>query len=189
MCDLRQAPTPPAGPLVPPSAAGPSPTFRPSRDGSPVEYVIITNAAMAPAFQALADWKTQKGVQAEVRTLEWVAATYPPGVDRAEQLRFFLADAYANWGTLWVLLGGDSDVIPVRYATHALGLPPELDPDRPLLRRARWQLEPGWGCAVRRGPSARPARRRGCRRSRARAHGGTRHGLDTRCKRRSSSTR
>ena len=128
ICDLRQAPAPPVGPLVPPSAAGPSPTFRPSRDGSPVEYVIITNSAMAPAFQALADWKTQKGVQAVVRTLEWVAATYPPGVDRAEQLRFFLADAYANWGTLWVLLGGDSDVIPVRYATHALGLPPELIP-------------------------------------------------------------
>jgi WD40 repeat protein len=127
-CDLRQAPTPPAGPLVPPSAAGPSPTFRPTRDGSPVEYVIITNGAMAPAFQELADWKSQKGVKAVVRTLEWVAATYPPGVDRAEQLRFFLADAYANWGTLWVLLGGDSDVVPVRYATHALGLPPELVP-------------------------------------------------------------
>jgi WD40 repeat protein len=127
-CDLRQAPAPPLGEPLPAGPWPPSPTFRPTLDGSPVEYVIVTNAALAPEFQALADWKTEKGVQAVVRTVEWVAATYPQGVDSAERLRFFLADAYAHWGTLWVLLGGDSDVVPLRYATHALGNPPELIP-------------------------------------------------------------
>ncbi|HWN83324.1 MAG TPA: C25 family cysteine peptidase, partial [Candidatus Udaeobacter sp.] len=43
-------------------------------------------------------------------------------------LRCFLTDAYVNWGTLWVLLGGDSDVVPVRYATHSLSTPPEQIP-------------------------------------------------------------
>src|SRR5262245_27924583 len=41
----------------------------PSVLGSPVEYLIITNDAMAPTFQQLADWKTQSGVPAVVRTL------------------------------------------------------------------------------------------------------------------------
>ncbi len=104
-----------------------SPTYRPTLDGSPVEYVIITSAALEPEFQVLADWKTKKGVQAVVRTLEWITTSYP-GVDRAEKLRNFVTDAYENWGTLWVLLGGDSDQVPLRYASHALNTPPEPIP-------------------------------------------------------------
>jgi WD40 repeat protein len=127
-CDLRQAPAPPLGDPLPSGPWPPSPTFRPTTDGSPVEYVIVTNATLAPEFQRLADWKTEKGVQAVVRTMEWINATYPQGVDSAEKLRFFLADAYAHWGTLWVLLGGDSEVVPPRYAAHALMNPPELIP-------------------------------------------------------------
>jgi hypothetical protein len=103
-----------------PAGDGPyQPTFRPTTDGSPVEYVIITSDVLANEFQRLADWKTAKGVQAVVRTVEWIDATYPNGVDRAERIRFFIRDAYQNWGTLWVVLGGDTDVIPVRYAYWA----------------------------------------------------------------------
>lgn len=115
---------------IPPPAAESqvwSPTFRPTNDGSPVEYVIVTSEAMRPALEVLANWKTGKGVQAVVRTTEWITATYP-GVDRAEQIRSFLDDAYRNWGTLWVLLGGDTDVIPVRFGTHAGVDPPVLIP-------------------------------------------------------------
>jgi WD40 repeat protein len=126
--DLRQAPAPPIGVIPPLGPWPPSPTFRPTADGSPVEYLIITSAALAPEFQRLADWKTQKGVQAVVRTTEWIAATYPQGADSAERIRIFLTDAYTNWGTLWVLLGGDAEVIPVRYATHRLSTPPEEIP-------------------------------------------------------------
>ncbi len=90
--------------------------FRPTTDGSPVEYVIVTSEAMAGEFQRLADWKTQKGVQAVVRTVEWIDQTYPNGVDRAERIRFFIRDAYQNWSTLYVLLGGDTDVVQLRYA-------------------------------------------------------------------------
>jgi hypothetical protein len=99
-----------------PAGPGPyQPTFRPTGDGSAVEYVIVTSAALAGEFQRLADWKTQKGVQGAVRTVEWIDQTYPNGVDRAERIRFFIRDAYQNWGTLFVLLGGDTDVIPPRY--------------------------------------------------------------------------
>ncbi len=90
----------------------------PSVLGSPVEYVIITNDAMAPTFQQLADWKTQSGVPAVVRTLSFIRAQYPYGADDAERIRFFLRDAYARWGTKWVLLGGDTDVLPERLALN-----------------------------------------------------------------------
>ena len=100
-----------------PAGPGPyQPTFRPTTDGSAVEYVIVTSAALETEFQRLADWKTKKGVQAAVRTVEWIDQTYPNGVDRAERIRFFIRDAYQNWGTLFVLLGGDTDIVPPRYA-------------------------------------------------------------------------
>ena len=111
-------PARPTEELVGDGPAGPGPyqpTFRPTTDGSAVEYVIVTSQALATEFERLADWKTQKGVQATVRTVEWIDQTYPNGVDRAERIRFFVRDAYQNWGTAFVLLGGDSDVIPVRY--------------------------------------------------------------------------
>ncbi len=93
-----------------------SPRFRPSVDGSPVDMVIITSDLMAPEFQKLADWKTQRGILTVVRTISWIHDNYPNGVDQQETIRRFIADAVTNWGTEWVLLGGDSDVIPVRYA-------------------------------------------------------------------------
>ena len=89
-------------------------TQLPSLLGSPVAYVIVTNDAMAPAFQQLADWKTQSGLPAVVRTVSFIQQQYPSAADDAERIRLFLRDAYTRWGTKWVLLGGDTDVIPVR---------------------------------------------------------------------------
>ncbi len=88
----------------------------PSLLGSPVAYLIITNDAMTPTFQQLADWKTQSGVPAVVRSMSFVRQQYPSGADDAEKLRLFIRDAYSRWGTKWVLLGGDTDVIPERLA-------------------------------------------------------------------------
>jgi len=88
----------------------------PSVLGSPVAYVIVTNDSMAPEFQRLADWKTQTGVAAVVRTMAVIREEYPYGADDADRVRQFLRDAYTRWGTKWVLLGGDVDVVPTRYA-------------------------------------------------------------------------
>ncbi len=88
----------------------------PSVLGSPVQYLIITNDAMAATFQSLADWKTQTGVPAVVRTTSFIRQQYPFGADDAERIRLFIRDAYARWGVKWVLLGGDTDVIPERLA-------------------------------------------------------------------------
>jgi hypothetical protein len=92
------------------------PSSVPSLEGSPVDYLIITSSAMESAYQRLADWKTKKGVPTVVRTIEWIKANEKNGADLPETVRFFIRDAYEKWGVKWVLLGGDTDVIPARYA-------------------------------------------------------------------------
>jgi len=91
------------------------PSYEPSMEGSDVACLIVTNESMAPAFQRLADWKTTKGVPAVVRTVEWIGQHCRSGADLAETVRNFIKDAYARWGVEWVILGGDTDVIPARY--------------------------------------------------------------------------
>ena len=91
------------------------PSYIPSIEGSEVSYVIVTNEEMAPVFEELALWKTKKGVPAVVRTVEWIEQNYREGADKAESIRNFIREAYAKWGAEWVLLGGDTDVIPARY--------------------------------------------------------------------------
>lgn len=85
---------------------------QPSAD---VAYLVVTSSSLSEAFEPLITWKRQKGLTAEIRTIEWISTTYP-GVDSAEQLRNFLIDSYQNWNTHYVLLGGDSDIVPMRQA-------------------------------------------------------------------------
>ncbi len=92
-----------------------APSSVPSEDGSPVDYLIITTASLAPSFQTLADWKTAKGVATVVRTVDWIEANSRHGSDLAETIRFFLKDAYTNWGIRYVLLAGDTPELPPRY--------------------------------------------------------------------------
>ncbi|MEK7823590.1 MAG: C25 family cysteine peptidase [Candidatus Eisenbacteria bacterium] len=101
-----------------PVGARPAEPFKPlqipSVLGSPVAYLIITSDALASEFQRLADWKTQSGVPAVVRTLSFIRQQYPFGTDDADRMRQFIRDAYSRWSTKWVLLGGDTDVVPFR---------------------------------------------------------------------------
>jgi hypothetical protein len=103
------------------------PTQAPSLEGSPVDYLVITSSALEAQFQVLADWKTQRGVPAVVRTIEWIQANTRHGSDLQETIRNFLQEAYTKWGVEYVVLGGDTDVIPARYGYSAFGPPTEQD--------------------------------------------------------------
>jgi peptidase C25-like protein/VCBS repeat protein/flagellar hook capping protein FlgD len=103
----------------PPRPGAPAPflaTQVPSLLGSPVAYLIVTSDALVPEFQRLADWKTASGVPAAVRTLSFIREQYPTAVDDPERVRMFIRDAYSRWGTRWVLLGGDTEILPARIA-------------------------------------------------------------------------
>ena len=91
-----------------------SPRYTPSLEGSAVEYVVITSEEFEPLFTTFAEWKTTLGVPTVVRTLPWIDENYH-GVDAPERIRAFIKDAYESWGTSYVLLGGDTGIVPVRY--------------------------------------------------------------------------
>ena len=51
-------------------------------------------------------------------TTNYIYANYS-GRDNPEKIRNFIIDANTNWGTIWVLLGGDpsNNIIPIRLTT------------------------------------------------------------------------
>jgi hypothetical protein len=107
-----------------------NPSKTPSLSGSEVSYLIITTDALAAAFQPLADHRTAQGLPAVVKTLEWITANYRHGVDIQETIRMFIRDAYQRWGVEYVLMGGDSDIIPARFITSTF-YPPGGSTDIP----------------------------------------------------------
>ncbi len=88
----------------------------PSKQGSSVEYVIITSDGLSSSFQTLADWKMEKGVPTVIKTTSWIESHYN-GTDIQERIRNFIKDAYQKWGTEYILLGGDEGVVPARIST------------------------------------------------------------------------
>ena len=107
-----------------------APSSEPSLEGSAVSHLIITSEALAPAFEPLAAWRTARGISSQIRTIEWIEARARHGVDRAETIRNFLIEAYQLWGIEWVLLGGDTSVVPARFGRSAafVGTPDEFLP-------------------------------------------------------------
>jgi hypothetical protein len=93
----------------------PQSSLRSSQLPGGFDYLIVTNSALDSVFQRLADWKTLKGVKAVVRHIDWIEANYA-GRDPAERLRNYLKTCYPDSGLQWLLLGGDTDVVPLRYA-------------------------------------------------------------------------
>lgn len=100
-------------------SGGFAPTSLPTLDGSTVEFLIITSAELVPNFQVLADYKTERGIPTVVRSVEWILENYHRGEDSPATIRTFLQEAYAKWGTRFVLLGGDVEVVPVRHVHNS----------------------------------------------------------------------
>jgi len=83
------------------------------------DYLIVTSDALASAFQALASQKAQQGYTTQILTVEDIQSAATPGRDLAEQIRNAIEDVHAQGSLRFVVLGGDTDVIPVRYAENA----------------------------------------------------------------------
>ena len=75
------------------------------------DYVIITASTYVGSFQPLVDWKTRKGVPANIVTTAWIYGEYS-GSSNEAKIRAFVINAHAVWGTVYFLLGGDTNIIP-----------------------------------------------------------------------------
>jgi len=97
-----------------PAALSAYPTVAPEAAPDPsAHYLLVTRAALLPAFQPLLDQKTGAGLTVHAETMENVTNQFA-GIDDAERLRTFIRHAYTAWGVRYVLLGGDISTVPYR---------------------------------------------------------------------------
>src|SRR4030042_6199802 len=88
------------------------------------EYVVSSAPPIDTVFQRLVDWKTKKGIPSTIVLVSWINSNYT-GYDLQEKIRNFIIDAYTNWGTVYILLGGSGDyrtsgqnLVPTRKAWY-----------------------------------------------------------------------
>jgi hypothetical protein len=77
------------------------------------QYIIITTDTLQSTFQTLANHKANYVTGAYVYTTSWIYSNFS-GRDNQEKIRTFIKDRYTNYGTRYVLLGGDTGVVPYR---------------------------------------------------------------------------
>ena len=88
------------------------------------EYAIITNRELSSAFSRMIAWLKESGYNAGIVHIEDIlnnpniqGDTISSLYDDAGKLRQYLQYAYRDGGTRFVLLGGNKDIIPIRYGT------------------------------------------------------------------------
>ena len=79
-------------------------------DADIAKYIIITSEELKESFEPLALWKTQQGLKAEIVTTEYIFGNYE-GVTDQLKIKNCIKDYYENHGTVFVLLGGDDEVV------------------------------------------------------------------------------
>jgi len=94
------------------------------------DYLILCPDAFVDEFQVLADWKSRKGVRTEIVTIEAIASNpLFAGADSAEEIRNCIKHYYVEDGITWVLLGGDTAIVPARNVYdffYGQGIPCDL---------------------------------------------------------------
>ncbi|MBN2282017.1 MAG: T9SS type A sorting domain-containing protein [Candidatus Marinimicrobia bacterium] len=79
------------------------------------EYLIITSEELSSSFLSLQTWKNKKGLSAKILTTEWIESQFS-GKDLQEKIRNCIKEYHENKSTSWVLLAGDTQIIPDRKA-------------------------------------------------------------------------
>jgi hypothetical protein len=88
------------------------------------EYVIITPNSFKTAFNNFVSWKRGKGLNIGVVTTEEIYANYftdpqnPNITDNAAKIRHYLKDGWEEGTTVYALLGGNYQYVPVRYGAE-----------------------------------------------------------------------
>lgn len=98
----------------------------------PCDYIIVTSRGLREAFEPLIAHRRAQGLRVEVFLIEDILRAYDGtrpsgGSDDAARLRNFLSDAYTAWANSayplrYVLLGGDTEIIPVRNVFVRAGI-------------------------------------------------------------------
>ncbi|MHC1769314.1 MAG: C25 family cysteine peptidase [Verrucomicrobiia bacterium] len=84
------------------------------------DYLLITRSNLAAGFAPLVTLKAGQGLAVKVETTEAITGA-EEGQDVPEKIRNYIRKAHNNWGVTYVLLGGDTAVVPCRYAYVSMG--------------------------------------------------------------------
>ena len=86
------------------------------------DLLIISPSEFLSALQPLVDAKESKGVSTNLVALEDIPSV---GLDKQEDIKYYIKDAIEQWGTSYVLIVGSGiegeEKFPVRYAYVASG--------------------------------------------------------------------
>jgi len=82
-------------------------------ESPPLDYLVVTTEDLKADFAPLVEWKIRKGIRAEIVTMEEIDRDYEASTIQLK-IKLCLADYYSKRGIYWVLLGGDSDVVPIQ---------------------------------------------------------------------------
>ncbi|MEO0086029.1 MAG: C25 family cysteine peptidase [candidate division WOR-3 bacterium] len=89
-------------------------------DANNIDYLVVTSAELAADLNPLLEYRTRRGLRAELRTVEWISNNYP-GRDLQERIRNCIRDYFANRGISFVLLAGDNAQVPGRRICVTVG--------------------------------------------------------------------
>ena len=78
------------------------------------QHVVISSGTVADAARALVMYRRKTGTTSTLVTVADIMKVYAYGGDTQAMIREFIRDAYKNWGTEYVVLAGDTTVVPVR---------------------------------------------------------------------------
>ena len=81
------------------------------------KYVIISPNEFSGTLNNFVDYKNNRNISTKLVTLSEVySGSYFPvnGRDDAEKIKYFIKNAYDNWGTQYVLFVGGDDYFPTR---------------------------------------------------------------------------
>ncbi len=95
------------------------------------DYVIITNSTYESDFADFVEFKIGQGYSVFLKTTNEIYTEYT-GADNSEKVRNFIIDAYTTLGAEYILLGGDTAIVPYRgfwvnsYGTEDYNIPSDL---------------------------------------------------------------
>ncbi len=81
--------------------------------GGPFDHVLITSASIASYWEPLVEWHNMKGIRDTIITTSFIYSNYT-GNNNQEKIRNFIIDAHDNWGTAYIMLGGENANIPFK---------------------------------------------------------------------------
>lgn len=81
----------------------------------PGTLIIITADSLIDAFTPLAEWHRQRGIRTGFKSVESIYGEFGTE-DLQTRIRNYIKYAYTSLGAEYILLGGDTDIIPERLA-------------------------------------------------------------------------